>query len=62
MRVFIFQTLEKRLQVNCLVRRGRMITEGSAENTYVAVKGRLKREYASPKSEAKKTIKFYEFN
>jgi hypothetical protein len=39
-----------------------MITEGSAENTYVAVKGRLKREYASPKSEAKKTIKFYEFN
>jgi len=53
MRVFIFQTLEKRLQVNCLVRRGRMITEGSNENIWLAVKGKLKREYASLKSETK---------
>ena len=53
MRVFIFQTLEKRLQVNCLVIRARMITEGSNENIWLAVKGKLKREYASLKSETK---------
>jgi hypothetical protein len=32
MRVFIFQALEKRLQLKCLVRRARMITEATTEN------------------------------
>jgi hypothetical protein len=36
-----------------------MITEGSNENIWLAVKGRLKREYASQIS-VKKIIEFYE--